>query len=159
MEKMTGMNHMQAMKGSYRSFAIELVLDFIIMYLVMYTMIASLDHFYFNLNNVYMTLMMVSPMAILMLVFMRSMYPSKRTNLLIGGAAALVFAVSFWGMRTQAAVGDAEFLRSMIPHHSGAILMCNEAELKDPEVLGLCEEIVSSQAREIAQMKALLARR
>ncbi|HWQ85599.1 MAG: DUF305 domain-containing protein [Phenylobacterium sp.] len=159
MEKMTGMNHTQAMKGSYRSFAIELVLDFIIMYLVMYTMIASLDHFYFNLNNVYMTLMMVSPMAILMLVFMRSMYPSKRTNLLIGGAAALVFAVSFWGMRTQAAVGDAEFLRSMIPHHSGAILMCNEAELKDPEVLGLCEEIVSSQAREIAQMKALLARR
>lgn len=159
MEKMTGMNHMQVMKGSYRSFAIELVLDFIIMYLVMYTMIASLDHFYFNLNNVYMTLMMVSPMAILMLVFMRSMYPSKRTNLLIGGAAALVFAVSFWGMRTQAAVGDAEFLRSMIPHHSGAILMCKEAELKDPEVLGLCEEIVSSQAREIAQMKALLARR
>lgn len=159
MEKMTGMNHMQAMKGSYRSFAIELVLDFIIMYLVMYTMIASLDHFYFNLNNVYMTLMMVSPMAILMLVFMRSMYPSKRTNLLIGGAAALVFAVSFWGMRTQAAVGDAEFLRSMIPHHSGAILMCKEAELKNPEVLGLCEEIVSSQAREIAQMKALLARR
>ncbi len=159
MEKMTGMNHMQAMKGSYRSFAIELVLDFIIMYLVMYTMIASLDHFYFNLNNVYMTLMMVSPMAILMLVFMRSMYPSKRTNLLIGGAAALVFAVSFWGMRTQAAVGDAEFLRSLIPHHSGAILMCKEAELKDPEVLGLCEEIVSSQAREIAQMKALLARR
>ena len=159
MEKMTGMNHMQAMKGSYRSFAIELVLDFIIMYLVMYTMIASLGHFYFNLNNVYMTLMMVSPMAILMLVFMRSMYPSKRTNLLIGGVAVLVFAVSFWGMRTQAAVGDAEFLRSMIPHHSGAVLMCNEAELKDPEVLGLCEEIVSSQEREIAQMKAILARR
>ena len=34
---------MKAMKGGYRSFAIELVLDFIIMYLVMYTMIASLE--------------------------------------------------------------------------------------------------------------------
>ena len=153
------MEEMKDMKGSYRSFAIELVLDFIIMYLVMYTMIASLDHFYFNLNNVYMTLMMVSPMAILMLVFMRSMYPSRRTNLLIGGAAALAFAISFWGMRTQAVVGDTEFLRSMIPHHSGAILMCQQASLTDPEVLGLCEEIVSSQEREIAQMKALLARR
>jgi hypothetical protein len=142
---MENMKTMHAMKGSYRSFGFELVLDFIIMYLVMYTMIASLNHFYFNLNNVYMTLMMVSPMAILMLVFMRSMYPSKRTNLLIGGAAALVFAVSFWGMRTQAAVGDTEFLRSMIPHHSGAILMCQQASLTDPEVLGLCEEIVSSQ--------------
>lgn len=113
------METMKAMKGSYRSFGIELALDFVIMYLVMYTMIASLDHFHLNLNNVYMTLMMVSPMAILMLVFMRSMYPSKRTNLLIGGAAAL----------TQAAVGETEFLRSMIPHHSGAIVMCQQASL------------------------------
>ena len=47
----------------------------------------------------------------------------------------------------------------MIPHHSGAILMCQQASLTDPEVLGLCEEIVSSQEREIAQMKAILARR
>ena len=155
---MENMKTMHAMKGSYRSFAIELVLDFIIMYLVMYTMIASLNHFYFNLNNVYMTLMMVSPMAILMLVFMRSMYPSKRTNLIIGGVAALVFALSFLGMRTQAGVGDKEFLRSMIPHHSGAILMCRQASLKDPEVRALCDEIVQGQEREIAQMKALLAR-
>lgn len=153
------MENMKTMKGSYRSLAIELALDFIIMYLVMFTMIASLDHFYLNLNTAYMTLMMVSPMAILMLVFMRSMYPSRRTNLLLGGAAVLVFAVSFWGMRTQAAVGDAEFLRSMIPHHSGAILMCREASLTDPEVLALCDEIISSQTREIARMKAILARR
>lgn len=156
---METMNAGHTMKGSYRSFGLELVLDFIIMYLVMYTMIASLDHFYFNLNNVYMTLMMVSPMAILMLIFMRSMYPSKRTNLLIGGAAALVFLGSLYGMRTQAAVDDTEFLRSMIPHHSGAILMCQQASLTDPEVLGLCEDIVRSQEQEIAQMKALLARR
>jgi len=156
---MTSAHDMKAMKGSYRSFAIELTLDFIIMYLVMYTMIATLDHFYINLNNVYMTLMMVSPMALLMLIFMRSMYPSRRANLLIGGGAALVFALSFYGMRTQAAVGDAEFLKSMIPHHSGAILMCREASLTDPEVLALCEEIVVAQEREIAQMKAILARR
>jgi len=155
---MEKMKTMDSMKGSYRSFGFELVLDFIIMYLVMYTMIASLNHFYFNLNNVYMTLMMVSPMAILMLVFMRSMYPSKRTNRAIGGVAALVFALSFFGMRTQAGVGDKEFLRSMIPHHSGAILMCRQASLKDPEVQGLCDEIVQGQEREIAQMKALLAR-
>ncbi|MDM8353514.1 DUF305 domain-containing protein [Brevundimonas staleyi] len=152
------MKGMKGMKGSYRSLAIELTLDFIIMYLVMYTMIATLDHFYLNLNNVYMTLMMVSPMALLMLIFMRSMYPSRRTNLLIGGAAVLVFALSFYGMRTQAAVGDTEFLKSMIPHHSGAILMCREASLSDPEIVSLCDEIVAAQEREIAQMKAILAR-
>ena len=61
--------------GPYRNLYLELAIDFVIMYLVMYTMIATLGHFYLNLNNVYMTLMMVAPMAVLMLVFMRSMYP------------------------------------------------------------------------------------
>ena len=62
-------------------------------------------------------------------------------------------------MRTQAAIGDKEFLRSMIPHHSGAILMCEQAAITDPEVVGLCKQIVESQRKEIAQMKAMLARR
>ena len=145
-------------KGQYRSFGIELVLDFIVMYLVMYTMIATLDHFYLNLNNVYMTLMMVTPMAILMLWFMRSMYPSRKLNLAIVGGAAAVFILAFVGMRTQAGVGDKEFLRSMIPHHSGAILMCEQASIRDPEILALCDQIVRAQDDEIARMKAILTR-
>lgn len=156
---MTHTQDMKPMKGSYRSFAVELTLDFIIMYLVMYTMIASLDHFYLTLNNLYMTLMMVTPMAILMLIFMRSMYPSMRMNLAIGVGAGLIFIASFIGMRTQAGVGDTELVRSMIPHHSGAILMCEQASLSDPEIIALCDGIVSSQQQEIAQMKAILARR
>ena len=88
-------------KGQYRSFGIELVLDFIVMYLVMYTMIATLDHFYLNLNNVYMTLMMVTPMA---------------------------------------------------------ILMCEQASIRDPEILALCDRIVRAQDDEIAQMQAILKR-
>jgi len=62
-------------------------------------------------------------------------------------------------MRTQAAVGDKGFLRSMIPHHSGAILMCEQAKLTDPEIVALCTGIVRSQAQEIAQMEAILKRR
>lgn len=143
----------------YGSLAIELAIDFVIMYLVMYTMIATLDHFRFNLNNVYMTLMMVSPMAVVMLVAMRSMFPSRRANMLVVGAAMLVFAASFVAMRTQAAVDDREFLRSMIPHHSGAILMCREAGITDPEIVALCKQIVESQTREIAQMNTILQRR
>jgi uncharacterized protein (DUF305 family) len=61
-------------------------------------------------------------------------------------------------MRTQAAVGDRQFLRSMIPHHSGAILMCEQASLTDPEITALCRDIVESQRAEIAKMQALLAR-
>ena len=143
---------------SYRNLALELILDFIIMYLVMYTMIATLDHFYFNLNNVYMTLMMVAPMTILMLVLMRSMYQNKRVNWAIGLGAVVVFAASFYAMRTQAAIGDKELIRGMIPHHSGAILMCEQASLTDPEVVALCGEIVEAQEREISQMQAILDR-
>ena len=147
-----------AMKGSYKGLALEMAIDFVIMYLVMYTMIATLDHFYLNINNIYMTLMMVAPMTIIMLVAMRSMYPSRRLNLSIGTGAALVFVASFAAMRTQAAVGNREFLRSMIPHHSGAILMCEQASISDPEIVALCGEIVRAQEAEIARMKVILQR-
>ena len=144
--------------GAYRRLAVELTIDFVIMYFVMYTMIESVGHLYLNVNNVYMTLMMVAPMAVVMLVSMRSMFHMKNLNLAIGVAAVVVFAVSFLAMRTQAVVGDRQFLRSMIPHHSGAILMCEEASLSDPEIVALCRDIVASQKAEIAKMEQLLAR-
>lgn len=146
------------MKGAYRKLAIEIAVDGIIMFLVMYMMIDTLRHFHFNINTLYMTLMMVAPMVIIMIVAMRSMYPSKRLNIVICSIAALVFIAGFVAMRTQAAVGNAEFLRSMIPHHSGAILMCREASLSDPEIVRLCKEIIQSQRAEIDQMERILAR-
>ena len=142
----------------YTRLAVDTVINFIIMYLVMYTMIATLDHFFINLNNVYMTLMMVAPMTVIMLVSMGSMFGSPRVNLALIAVSVVVFVASFVGMRTQAAVGDAEFLRSMIPHHSGAILMCEQASLSDPEVIELCRGIVQAQEREINQMKTILGR-
>ncbi len=144
--------------GSYKHLAIELAIDFVIMYLVMYTMIATLDHFHLNLNNVYMTLMMVAPMAVVMLVAMRSMFKSRRLNLIVAALAVVGFAIGWYGMRTQAAIGNSEFLRAMIPHHSGAILMCGQAKITDPEIVTLCREIVEAQKREIAQMETILAR-
>ena len=144
--------------GHYPVFVIEIALDFVVMYLVMYSMIATLDDFYLNINNVYMTLMMVAPMAVIMLVAMRSMFASTRLNLIIVLLAALLFVAGFAGMRTQAAVGNAQFLRSMIPHHSGAILMCEEASITDPEIIALCQGIISGQQQEIATMRAILER-
>ena len=148
----------QHMQGSYKELTIELVVDFVIMYLVMYTMIASLDHLYLNVNNVYMTLMMVAPMAVVMLVAMRSMFPSRWFNVSIVVGAVVVFIASFVAMRTQAAVGDEQFLRSMIPHHSGAILMCEQSAITDPEIKQLCARIMESQQAEIEQMQAILKR-
>lgn len=55
-------------------------------------------------------------------------------------------------------VGNEQFLRSMIPHHSSAILMCDEARITDPEITRLCEQIVRTQREEIAQMRAIMTR-
>ncbi len=106
-----------------------------------------------------MTAMMVMSMAIIMLWLMPSMFPNKRFNLILYAAFTIAFALAFAGMRTQALVGDRQFLRAMIPHHSGAVLMCQRSTIRDPEIVALCSEIVSGQKREIAQMKAILARK
>ena len=46
----------------------------------------------------------------------------------------------------------------MIPHHSRAILVCQESDITDPEIEELCTAIVDTQQKEIAQMKSILER-
>lgn len=142
----------------YVHLAIETALSAVVMFLVMYVMIDNLGSFYLNINQFYMTLMMVAPMVVIMIFSMWSMYRNKRTNYLIVAVAAVLFVLSWALIRWQYPVGDRQFLRSMIPHHSGAILMCREADLTDPELIGLCDRIVKSQQEEIDQMKSILER-
>jgi len=105
-----------------------------------------------------MALTMVAPMAILMLLMMGSMYENSRLNLALYALFAVIFIGAFLATRAQTAIGDRQFLRSMIPHHSGAILMCREAQVEDPEIVALCRQIERSQQQEIDQMKGILAR-
>ncbi len=128
------------------------------MYVVMFAMIYSLGEFIQNINFFYMALMMWAPMGSLMLLTMGSMYANKKLNTVLHIAFVLVFVLSFVGIREQGLVGNRQFLRSMIPHHSGAILMCEKASLSDPQIKRLCDGIVEGQKAEIAEMKALLAR-
>ena len=141
---------------SYRSLALQTAISGVIMYLVMFVMIDQLSSFYNNLNMLYMTLMMVAPMVVLMIVAMRDMFPSKRLNVLLLAGSAVAFFGSFALIRTQTTIDDTAFIRSMIPHHSGAILMCEQASLTDRELVSLCRQIIKSQREEIAQMKTML---
>ena len=100
-----------------------------------------------------------APMVVLMILAMGHMFASKAANIALIAASLVAFFGSFALIRTQTTIGDTAFLRSMIPHHSGAILMCQEAKLSDPEVIRLCESIKRSQRQEIDEMKAILARR
>ncbi len=142
----------------YMHFAVMLALSFLFMFGFMYAMVDRLANVYPNINQAYMAGLMVAPMAILELVLMGAMYPDKKLNWGIIGLSVILLFGCWVGIRSQVAVNDKSFLRSMIPHHAGAILMCQQASLQDAEIKKLCGEIIESQTKEIAQMKAILAR-
>jgi hypothetical protein len=142
----------------YQRFAVMMVLSFVLMFAFMYAMVDSLANVYPNLNQAYMAGLMVAPMAILELLLMGGMYPNKKWNVVIIGLAALFLLLCWFGIREQTAITNKSFLRSMIPHHAGAILMCNKAPITDAELRDLCSNIVKSQQQEIDQMKNMLQR-
>jgi uncharacterized protein (DUF305 family) len=134
------------------------VLSLISMYILMYSMVDTFDNLYNNFNKFYMAMIMTAPMVVFELLLMKAMYPNQKLNavLIVGSLAAL--AIFFLFIRQQTAIHDKQFLRSMIPHHSSAILMCQQAKLADAEIQGLCESIIDSQQQEIDQMRAIMQR-
>lgn len=145
------------MENPYKKLLLAIGINGIIMFFVMYATIYSFDHFHFNINRFYMTIMMVAPMVIIMLLIMGGMYQNRKLNLGLHLGFAAIFIISLLLVQTQTPVGDKQFLRSMIPHHSGAILMCKESSITDPEIKKLCVQIIDSQRKEIAEMKRLLS--
>ena len=100
--------------------------------------------------------LMTAPMVIIELALMGAMYQNKKMNIVII-AAGLIALVVFWILiRQQTAISDKQFLRSMIPHHAGAVLMCEKAPIQDSQLKELCQTIISGQQAEIVQMKTRL---
>jgi hypothetical protein len=143
-------------KGIYRKFMLTLGLSFLVMYAVMFSNVAEVSHIYLNLNRLYMTILMVAPMALIMLGVMHGMYKDKKLNAIIVVVSLLATILAFVMLRNQSYVGDEAFIRSMIPHHSSAILVSEEARITDPELRKLADEIIRSQKKEIAEMEQLL---
>lgn len=146
------------MESSYRKLAIAITINTIIMFFLTYVMISSINHFQVNINRIYMALIMAAPMVIVMLLVMRSMFMNKRINAILLITFSLLTVLLFILIRTQTPVGDEQFLRSMIPHHSGAIVMCEQSTITDPEIMELCDQIVQTQKEEISQMESILQR-
>ena len=150
--------HHEVGSKPYMMLAVNLGLSLLVMYVAMFAMIWSWGEFIQNVNFFYMALVMWAPMGAIMLATMGGMYRNRKLNAALYVAFAAILVLSLVGIRQQSLVGDDQFLRSMIPHHSGAILMCEEAKLTDPEIRQLCGEIIQAQKDEIAQMKRIMGR-
>ncbi len=145
-------------KGPYFLLLLMAVFSFVAMYVLMYAMVDRFSNVLPNWNQAYMAALMTAPMVLIELLLMRSMYRRPRLNVLVAAVAIVVGVGAFVAIRKQSAIGDRQFLRSMIPHHAAAILMCEESAIEDPEVRALCERIRASQQAEIDQMKRILER-
>ena len=146
-------------KNHYTKFAIMLAASFIAMYITMYLNTYSIDHVYFSLTRFYMTCLGISAMALIMFFMMKKMYKNKNKNIAIVLGSILLFATALGLVRIQKPiVGDILWMKAMIPHHSIAILTSERADIKDPEVKQLAEDIIEAQRREIEQMKAMIER-
>ena len=144
--------------SNYLRFFGMLIVSFCVMYGVMFLNVNDLEHIYSSTTRLYMTILMISPMAIIMLVFMPKMYPNNKLNLAIYILSAFIFVITFTFLRNQTFISDKEYLRAMIPHHSSAILTSSRADLKDPQVRQLADSIIKSQRKEIYLMKSFLER-
>ncbi len=140
----------------YRRLALMLLISFVIMYSVMYLNVHKLSHIYLSLTRTYMSLLMVTPMAVLMLLMMPKMYQNQKLNRIILISAGVVFVFALTALRSQAFVGDREYMKGMIPHHSSAILTSENANIRNPQVRQLSDSIIAAQEKEIAEMKMLL---
>ncbi len=149
---------MKMQTSHYRRFLIMIGLHFIAMYIFMYAMVNIFDNVFNSFNQVYMAALMTASMVLIEIPLMMSMYQSKKLNIIILAVGLIVLVGSFLAIRNQTAISDRQFLRSMIPHHGGAILMCKEAVIQDQEIKDLCKEIFTSQQREVDQMKSILDR-
>jgi len=145
------------MHMSYWRFAAMIATSTLVMFGLMYLNTYALGHVRWSETRAWMALMMGATMAFVMLAFMLSMYRKRAVNIAIFVGSVAVFALSLWLVRSQATIDDTAYMKAMIPHHSIAILTSSRANISDPRVRDLADEIIETQRREIAEMEALIA--
>ena len=127
------------------------------MLLLMYFNSYAFEHVFWSETRFYMAIYMGAMMAIVMLAFMLNNYNNSAMNIGIFIGSGLVFVLAVFLVRSQTTVQDTAWMKAMIPHHSIAILTSERAEISDPRVRKLADEIIKAQRLEIDEMKALIA--
>lgn len=144
--------------NSYVTLGSVIGINLFIMFALTYAGVYRFSDVFVNLNRFYMAVLMAAPMVIMMLFFMSKMFENKRLNILLYVLSGVIFIATFAAIQRQVLVGEKQFLRSMIPHHSIAIKTCEYADIQDKEIQELCGEIVQAQEEEINQMRNIMER-
>lgn len=142
---------------SYVRFGLMILTSVVVMFILMYLNTYAWEHVFFSETRTYMAILMGAAMAVIMLAYMLGMYTNKAANMAIFAGAVIVFALSLWLVRSQVTVSGPSYMRAMIPHHSIAIMTSERAQIRDPRVRKLADEIIEAQRREIAEMRYLVA--
>jgi hypothetical protein len=148
---------MKSMEGSYGRFVAMIATSTAVMFGLTYLNVYAVDHVFWSETRAYMALIMGSAMAAVMLAYMLNMYRNTRVNIGVLAVSAVVFGTSLYLVRSQRTVQDVAYMKAMIPHHSIAVLTSERAEISDPRVRALADEIIESQRREIEEMRTLIA--
>lgn len=141
---------------SYARFFAMIVTSTIVMFILMYLNTYALEHIFYSETRAYMALLMGATMAIVMLAFMLGMYKNRTANIAIFIGAAALFVLALFLVRSQTTVGQVSYMKAMIPHHSIAVMTSERADITDPRVRELADEIIDAQRREIAEMRYLI---
>ncbi|HEY9001259.1 MAG TPA: DUF305 domain-containing protein [Mucilaginibacter sp.] len=143
-------------KSNYSKLCVMLALSFVLMYAIMFLNVDDVSHIYINMTRFYMTILMICAMAVLMVAMMPMMYANKKKNTIIIISSVVVFVLAFAGVHKQAGIGDIQYMKGMIPHHSIAIMTSENAHIKDARVRKLADGIIKTQKKEIAEMKEMI---
>lgn len=147
-------NNMENKK--YLRFGAMVATSMVVMYAVTYLNTYQLSHVEWSETRLFMTLLMGSTMAIVMLGFMKDMYKNTTINTWIVVGTIALFILGVFLVRSQNTVGDTAYMRAMVPHHSIAILTSENSDIKDKRVCELAVDIIKAQRREIKEMQWLI---
>lgn len=143
-------------RGMYLRFGAMILTAMVVMYWVMFVSSWEWSHVRFSMSRVFMALTMGGAMVLVMLAWMLNMYKNTKVNVAIVLAGILLLGLGTYLDRQQLTVGNNDFMRAMIPHHSLAITRAERSHLDDVRVCELAVEISEAQRKEIREMDWLI---
>ncbi len=97
-------------KMPYKKLLLMVIISFIAMFILMYSMVDKFANVIPNINQFYMAGLMTAAMLIIEMAVMSSMYMHKKTNAVIIGISAVALVTCFLFIQNQTAVLANSFL-------------------------------------------------